>query len=87
MQQIDLAEKIVKLLTGTTVTVHFFDATATRTIEDPHPEKKTAYGLSFPGSEEIARKWEKYLKKNDLSFSLAEPLIFAFCKWWKANQK
>lgn len=84
------AEKIVKDLTGIQISLYH------ERIEIPpdydsrarNPQSKFAihHGLSIRNSEALDHNWQKFVKKNKLTFSSPEQTIFEFCKWWKANQ-
>ncbi len=87
MDQNIMIETVIRHLTGIRVTIYRQDITEKPSVEDRQPARKVTAGLNFPGNPELAKGWEKHLKKENMSFSLAEPLVFAWCQWFRENQK
>jgi len=42
------------------------------------------YGLSI-GDEKVSKAWQKYLKRNNLTFGFSEGLVIEFGKWYRAE--
>ena len=83
MQQEQLIEHVIEALIGVKIHFHQEDVTVAKTIEYRNPERRIIHGCSFPKSPELAKNWQRYLDKKDLSFPSFWQCAIGFCRYYR----